>query len=83
MGSPTAFWLIAINLALVAAVTTCLGAVMLAALFRSIDRERKRARVSGELVRYLRRTLEAEHSVRQGPLSSGNPDRASIPSPAM
>jgi mannose/fructose/N-acetylgalactosamine-specific phosphotransferase system component IIC len=84
MGDPTAFWLMAISVALAAAAITCLGTVMLAALFHMIDRERKRARMSGELVRYLRRTLEAERpSGRTSPLSSPNPDRASIPSLAV
>jgi len=84
MGDPTAFWIMALNVALAASATTCLGTVMLAALFHLIARERKRARMSGELVRYLRRTIEAErHAVRPSPLTSGNPDRASIPSPAM
>jgi len=84
MGDPTTFWLMAINVALAAATATCLGTVMLAALLHQIDRERKRARMSGELVRYLRRTIEAEQpSGRPRPFSARTPDRASIPSPAL
>jgi hypothetical protein len=84
MGDPMTFWLMALNVALAAAAATCLGTVMFAALLHVIDRERKRARMSGELKRYLSRMLEAERpSARLRPLSTGSPDRASVPSPAV
>lgn len=84
MGEPITFWLMAMNVALAAAATTCLGTEMLAAIFHLIDRERKRARMSSELKRYLHRVIEAEQlSARLRPRMSGNPDRVSVPSPAV
>jgi hypothetical protein len=66
MGDPATYWLMAVNVAFAAAAITCFAAVVLAA-FHLIGRARKRARMAGELKRYLRHVLEAEpQSTRPG-----------------
>ena len=79
MGDPVTYGLMAANVVLAAGAATCLGAAVVAAV-HLIGRERKRARMAGELKRYLRYMLEAEPPLTR---PSESRDRASIPSPAL